>query len=142
MELKTFYDLVEMINEHDTESMLPLFTDDHVLSDAYGNIYAGKETVKNVWNSWFAVCPDLKLEVRDIFKKPTSIAAFGFASGTFRRSPTTKLYHRYPGSFKGIFRDGKIRSWQMIGDSLLGFQVNRLPETFREFGKLTIVRRG
>ena len=127
MELKTFYDLVDMINDHDLPKIRSVLTDDHVLADSCGNVFTGKDIASKVWKTWFDNCPDLSLEIRDIFRKPGSIAAFGFAGGTIQKDNHHNRYHKSPCGFKAIFREGMVKSWHMTGESLPGFRLMAFP---------------
>lgn len=119
------YYFVEAINKHDIEKIYALMTDDHVFIDAHGNQVEGKDKMKWGWAGYFQLFPDYKIEISDIFENGETIAAFGFAEGTFKGLKTmdNENFWRLPASWKAIVDDGKIKYWQVYADSKIPFDI-------------------
>ncbi len=78
------YDFAEAINQHHIEKVFSLITYDHVFIDAHGNSVEGKNKMKAGWAGYFQLFPDYKIDITDVFEDGDTIAAFGFAEGTFK----------------------------------------------------------
>ncbi|MBD0278190.1 MAG: nuclear transport factor 2 family protein [Bacteroidota bacterium] len=118
-------DFANAINRHDIEKIYSLMTDDHKFVDAHGNEVIGKDKMKAGWTGYFQWFPDYKIEITDIFVKGDAIAAFGFASGTFKGKATenNENFWRLPASWKVIVSDKKIKLWQVYADTKIPFDI-------------------
>jgi len=54
-----------------------------------------------------------------------SIAAFGFAAGTYKglKTANNENYRRLPAAWKAIIEDGKIKLWQVYADTKVVFEL-------------------
>jgi ketosteroid isomerase-like protein len=125
MDKKIVYDFVNAINEHNVDTIYSLMTDDHKFVDAHGNEVSGKDKMKAGWTGYFQWFPDYKIEITDIFSQSDTLAAFGFASGTFKGIKTDKNenYWRLPASWKIILSNNKIKLWQVYADTKIPFDI-------------------
>ena len=126
MESRLFlYNFVNAINEHDVDKIYSFMTDDHKFVDAHGNEVIGKDKMKAGWTGYFQLFPDYKIEITDIFAKNDTLAAFGFASGTFKNKKTdnNENYWRLPASWKAVISDNKIKLWQVYADTKIPFDI-------------------
>ena len=125
MSKKIIYDFVNAINGHNVEEISSLMTDDHTFIDAMGNAVTGKDTMKAGWAGYFMWFPDYKIEITDIFAEGDMLAAFGFASGTFKGLETDKNenYWRLPASLKVIVHNDKVKLWQVYADTKIPFDI-------------------
>jgi ketosteroid isomerase-like protein len=115
---------VTAINEHNVDKICSLMTDDHKFIDSQGNTALGKEQMRTGWSRYFQMFPDYKIEITEIFLNGDTIAAFGFAGGTFQGLHDKKEnYWHLPASWKAIIRDGKIQLWQVYADSKIPFDI-------------------
>ena len=115
---------VDAINEHNVEKICSLMTDDHRFIDSHGNEVVGKEKMKAGWIGYFQLFPDYKIELTEIFLDKDTVAAFGFAGGTFQGSIRAKEnYWRLPASWKAVIKDGNIALWQVYADSKIPFDI-------------------
>lgn len=119
------HEFVNAINEHSVDRMYSLMADDHVFIDAHGNEVVGKEKMKAGWAGYFQWLPNYRIEITDIFADGGMVAAFGFASGTFKGIKTEKNenYWRLPAAWKIIVSDIKIKVWQVYGDTKIPFDI-------------------
>ena len=125
MNKEIVYDFVNAINEHNVDKIYSLMTDDHTFIDAHGNEVSGKDKMKAGWKGYFQWFPDYKIEIVDIFFHGDTVAAFGFASGTYKEIKTDKSenYWRLPASWKILLSNNKIRLWQVFADTKIPFDI-------------------
>jgi uncharacterized protein (TIGR02246 family) len=125
MSTQVVYDFAEAINSQNAEEVAGLMTEDHIFIDAHNNQVKGKETMKSGWAMYFQWFPDYKIEIEEIYTNGDSIAAFGFASGTFKniKAPDNKNYWRLPAAWKAVVEKGKIKLWQVYADTKIPFDI-------------------
>jgi ketosteroid isomerase-like protein len=124
MDKQIFHNFVSAINEHNVEKICSLMTDDHQFIDSHGSAALGKDTMRAGWTGYFQLFPDYTIEITDIFLDGNTIAAFGFASGTFEgRNDRIKNYWRLPASWKAVIQNSKIQLWQVYADSKIPFDI-------------------
>ncbi|MGA2624639.1 MAG: nuclear transport factor 2 family protein [Bacteroidota bacterium] len=124
MNKQIVYDFVEAINEHNVDKICSLMTDDHTFIDSHGNEVVGKEKMRAGWIGYFQWFPDYKIEITNMFLNRNTVAAFGFAGGTFQgRSDRSGNYWRLPASWKAVIKNGKIHLWQVYADSKIPFDI-------------------
>ena len=124
MNKKIFNSFVEAINKQNVEEICSLMSEDHLFVDSYGNEAVGKALMKEGWLSYFRLFPDYKVEITDILTNGDMVAAFGFASGTYKGLESNNGNHwRLPASWRAIICDGKIQLWQVYADSKIPFDI-------------------
>jgi ketosteroid isomerase-like protein len=117
-------DFVNAINEHNVDKICLLMTDDHKFIDSQGNEAIGRDKMRAGWIGYFQLFPDYKIEITEIFVNGDTVAAFGFAGGTFQGlSDKKENYWRLPASWKAIIKNGKIQLWQVYVDSKIPFDI-------------------
>jgi ketosteroid isomerase-like protein len=125
MNKQPVYDFAKAIGEHDIDKICSLMTVDHKFVDAHGNEVIGKEKMKAGWKGYLQLFPDYKIEIAEILANDETIAAFGFASGTYKGKTTdnNENYWRLPASWKAIVSDNKIKLWQVYADTKIPFDI-------------------
>ena len=124
MSKQLVYAFVDAINEHNVDTICSLMTDDHKFIDSQGNESVGKEKMRAGWIGYFQLFPDYKIEVTDTFFHNDTVAAFGFASGTFQGLKARKEnYWRLPASWKAIIKNEKILLWQVYADAKIPYDI-------------------
>jgi len=125
MNKQTVYNFANAINEHDVEKINLLMTDDHKFIDAHGNEIVGKDKMKTAWTGYFQWFPDYTIEITEVFVKDNYVAAFGFASGTFKgeKTKSNESYWRLPASWKVAGENEKIKLWQVYADTKIPFDI-------------------
>lgn len=125
MNTKTIYDFINAINEHNTDKIYSLMTDDHIFIDAHNNEFISKDKLKTGWASYFNLFPDYKIEITNMFTNGNNFAAFGFASGTFKGLQTgnNENFWKLPASWKIIVENNKIKLWQVYADTKIPFDI-------------------
>jgi ketosteroid isomerase-like protein len=124
MDMQIIRDFIEAINEHNVDKICSLMTDDHTFIDSHGNEAVGKEKMRAGWIGYFQLFPDYKIEITEIFLNQDTVAAFGFASGTFEGLiDRNENCWRLPASWKAVVKNGKIHLWQVYADSKIPFDI-------------------
>ncbi|HTQ65990.1 MAG TPA: nuclear transport factor 2 family protein [Puia sp.] len=125
MSKKIFYDFVNAINERNVDKIYSLMADDYKFIDAHGNEVSSKDKMKAGWTGYFQWFPDYKIEITDIFSNGDTLAALGFASGTFKGIKTDKNdnYWRLPAAWKVLVNNNKIKLWQVYADTKIPFDI-------------------
>ena len=90
-----------------------------MLKDYYGNVVSGKDKMRSGWIEYFHWFPDYNIEITDLFIENNTIAAFGFAGGSFQGSKYNYLenYFRIPAAWKVTVENDKIKLWQVYADT-------------------------
>jgi ketosteroid isomerase-like protein len=125
MDDKIVFDFVDAINKHNIEDIYSLMSEDHKFIDAHGNEVSGKDKMKAGWSGYFQWFPDYKIEITDILSYSGSIAAFGFASGTFKgiKAEKNENYWRLPAAWKILLGKNKIKLWQVYADTKIPLDI-------------------
>jgi ketosteroid isomerase-like protein len=125
MDKKIVYEFCRAINDHNIDKIYALMAEDHKFIDAIGNEVSGKDKMKAGWSGYFQWFPDYKIEITDFFSNGNTLAAFGFASGTFKGIKTDKNenYWRLPASWKTLLSNNKIKLWQVYVDTKVPFDI-------------------
>ena len=124
MDDQIFQNFVDAINEHNVDKLCSLMTDDHKFIDSQGNEVVGKENMRAGWIGYFQWFPDYKIEITDMFRGGDTVAAFGFAGGTFQGLSNRKEnYWRLPASWKAVINNGKIHLWQVYADTKIPYDI-------------------
>ena len=112
------------INKHNVDEICSLMTEDHKFIDSQGNEVVGKGKMRTGWIGYFQLFPDYKIEITDLFINGDTIAAFGFAGGTFQGLSDKKdNYWHLPASWKAIIKNGQINLWQVYVDSKIPYDI-------------------
>ncbi|MBI3194542.1 MAG: nuclear transport factor 2 family protein [Ignavibacteriae bacterium] len=112
------------INSRNVERITESMTEDHTFIDAHGNTIAGKEQMKAGWFGYFALFPDYRIEVEQMFEDGNTVAVFGYASGTYKgMSDTPDAHWRLPASWKAVVENEKIKLWQVYADTKIPFEI-------------------
>lgn len=125
MNKETVYEFVDAINAHDVDRICSMMTDDHRFIDSHGNESVGKETMRAAWIGYFQLFPDYNIEVTDIFSNGDTLAAFGYAGGTFKgkKTDTNENSWRLPASWRAIVSNNKMKMWQVYCDAKIPFDI-------------------
>jgi ketosteroid isomerase-like protein len=125
MKKQIVYYFAKAINAHDIEKIGSFMADDHIFIDAYGNKVEGKDKMKSGWAGYFQLFPDYKIELTEIFENGDTIAAFGFAEGTFKgiKTDNNENQWRLPAAWKAVVEEGKIKRWQVYADTKIPLDI-------------------
>lgn len=116
--VKTVYEFIEIINEHKTEKIIEMLTDDHILIDSMGTKASGKDILQKSWKGYFSWFPDYKIELKHTFVDEDTIALFGKASGTFYTGKEEKENKfEIPAAWRAEVKNKKISLWQVFADN-------------------------
>jgi len=117
--LEVFCSFVTQINNRDIDALCKLMTENHTFVDSLGNVFNGRETMRNGWAQYFALFPDYRISCEEFFKQGNMIAAVGIASATY--APTGEMLEKnrwvIPAAWKAVVENGQIREWQIYADN-------------------------
>jgi ketosteroid isomerase-like protein len=111
---------VESINRHDVDAMVRLMTPDHTLIDPLSRRVTGEDALQMAWTTYFDWFPDYRIEIDRFFFDGSWIAAFGYASGSFRGRKDR--HWKIPAAWATEVVNGKIKSWQVFADTHIPIQ--------------------
>lgn len=124
MSTETVQRFVDAINSRDVDKICSLMTDDHRFIDSQGNEITGKDTMRQGWKMYFEWFPDYKIEVSEMFVRDDTVAAFGYAGGSFHGLKERKdLSWRLPASWKAKVVNGKVAVWQVYADTKIPYEI-------------------
>lgn len=106
---------IASINRHDVDAMLGLMTPDHTLIDPHSQQVKGLESLRKAWTTYFGWFPDYRIEIDRLFFDSHSVAAFGYAMGSYHGRKDR--HWRIPAAWNINVVDGKIKSWQVFADT-------------------------
>lgn len=109
---------VSVINAHDPVALAALMSRDHRFVDATGAVHAGRQRMLSGWTEYFAAFPDYRIEVDEVITAGSSVALFGWASGTYRGKGRRRkdAAWRIPAAWRATVARGRIRAWQVWCD--------------------------
>lgn len=112
---------INAINGSDVDRMCSLMTEDHMFIDSQDNKTVGKENMRQAWIGYFALFPDYKIEIDEMFEKDSLICILGYASGTYKniRNEDNSNHWRIPAALKAIVSDNLIKQWQVYADNII-----------------------
>lgn len=124
-EKDTILEFVKQINNHNVDGIAELMSDDHTFIDAIGSNITGKEEMKKAWKVYFEWFPDYVINTSDIIAGSSSIAMFGFASGTYKgiKNEANSYYWRLPAAWKIMVENEKIKLWQVYCDTKITYEI-------------------
>ena len=111
-------EFIARINAHDARALAELMTEDHRVVDATDGIIVGRRTLRQGWESFFAMFPDYVIELEDIIASGDVVALFGHASGHFSGAPPqgASPSFRIPLAWRAVIREGLVAEWRIYGD--------------------------
>jgi ketosteroid isomerase-like protein len=117
--LEIFCAFISEINNRDVDALCALMTEDHTFVDSLGNVFNGRETMRNGWTQYFALFPDYRIACEEFFKQGNTIAAVGSASATY--APNGEMLERnrwvIPAAFRAVIENGQVKEWQVYADN-------------------------
>jgi len=109
--------LVESIDRHDVAGILELLTGDPVLIDSLGAALRGRAELERAWRGYFELFPDYRIEVETRIASGSTVALFGFASGSVAVGGSDeRRAWRVPAAWRAVVRGDRIAVWQVYAD--------------------------
>ena len=127
--LATVQEYIARINAHDARSLERLGSPDLRFTDALGKEY---RLTREGWDGYFSDFPDYRMVVERFLVEGDSVAAFGFAEGSFQGkggSIPGASWH-IPTAWRATVQSGKVLEWRVYCDvepMLRSAGVGRLP---------------
>jgi ketosteroid isomerase-like protein len=116
--LETVEAFVKQINAHNVDGIAALMTEDHVFTNAYGNVYCGREEMEAGWVGYFSMFPDFRISVEEMIQDNDTVAVFGTASGTYfaHEQMLDKNRWEIPAAWRAVIKNGLIAEWRVYTD--------------------------
>jgi len=107
---------IRRINAGDARGLAQLAGPKLPFVDATG---AGFILTEEGWRAYFADFPDYRIEVEVVLAAGTSVAVFGWASGSFKGRGAAAPWSawRVPAAWRAVVRAGKLVQWQVVCDA-------------------------
>lgn len=112
---------VSAINAHDVEALGALMTADHVFVDSVGDEVRGRDAMCRLWERYYRLFPDYRLEVEDVLSHADVVGVFGTASGTLASEGAEEPLDpenrwEVPAAWKAVVREGRVSVWRVFAD--------------------------
>jgi len=106
---------VEAINSRDNARLSEWMTSGHVFVDSDGSEYAGRERMRAGWADYFAMVPDYRIEVHEVFDRADMVVMLGYAEGTFSQDGALKNenHWRVPAAWRAVVSGQEVALWQV-----------------------------
>jgi ketosteroid isomerase-like protein len=100
------------INARDAAALTTLMAPDFVFIDSLGTELRGAKTMTPAWRSYFAMCSDYWIRVRDVGPTADALLLAGEAGG-----PIDGISWRIPAAWKIVIRDRHVAEWRVFADN-------------------------
>jgi ketosteroid isomerase-like protein len=106
---------IAAVNSGSAVRLAELMTEDHVFVDSDGAEYRGRSKMTSIWGDYFAMVPDYKIIVREMFAAGGAVMMAGLAEGTFVQGGLLKAenHWRVPAAWRAVIMDGLVAVWQI-----------------------------
>lgn len=110
---------VERINEHDVDGLSALMTDDHRFIDALGESGTGREELRRGWEGYFALVPDYRIDIEEVFSDGPVVVLLGTARGTYGPEGSRRVEDAWlvPAAWRARVTEGRVAEWRVYVDN-------------------------
>ena len=110
---------VDAINAHDVEAIVTMITDDHRFVDTAGQVFEGREGMREAWSGYFKMVPDYTIEVAETLVADDTVVLLGSARGIYSVDSALRPENRWttPAAWRAVVTDEKIAYWQVYADN-------------------------
>lgn len=110
---------VRAINDHSSDRLAELMTDDHVFIDALGHQFRGRDAMRQAWAGFFRLVPGYEIDCADVLARGEVVALFGTAGGNPGRSEEfdPERSWQIPAAWRAVVRGGRIAEWRVYCDT-------------------------
>lgn len=122
---QTVLAFIDCINRHDVEGIIAMLAEDYHFVNSAGDKFAGRDFMRETWQSQFAQHPDFNLRVQRVIADDEGVAVFGWSEGTYAPDGVVRDENRWevPAAFLGVARDGKMTHWEVYSDASIVFDL-------------------
>ncbi len=112
-------EFVAAINEHDTNWLTTLMTENHEFVDSLGERVRGRDLMAQGWAKYFTWMPDYKLEIDNMLVQGEIVGMFGTASGTYTVDGQLRPENawRIPVALRAVVDGERVKKWQIFADN-------------------------
>jgi ketosteroid isomerase-like protein len=104
---------MDRINQRDPGKIADLMTEDHAFVDSLGHAVRGRETMRQGWRAYYAMCPDYRVSHEEIFANGNVVAVFGAAGGTIGAENRWET----PAAWRAVIEGGLVKEWRVYADN-------------------------
>jgi len=117
--IETVLLFLDRINRRDPDKLAELMTEDHVFIDSLGRVMRGRETMRQGWRGYYAMCPDYRVSHEDMFANGNIVAVFGAAGGTISLGGKLTPENRWetPVAWRAVVENGLVKEWRVYADN-------------------------
>jgi ketosteroid isomerase-like protein len=110
---------IERINAGDVPGLVALMTEDHEFRDSMGARVAGRPAMAEAWTRYFAMVPDYRIAVDEVFVSGTVVVLLGTASGTLSCDGSLRPEDAWstPAAFRAHVAAGLVAAWRVYADN-------------------------
>lgn len=110
---------VAAINAHDLAALAGWMSDDHRLLGSLGNPLQGRAALRWAWRMYFAMVPDYRLEIHEIYTRGEVVVLLGETSGTYAPRGELRPGNQWviPAAWRAVVREGKVVEWRVYADN-------------------------
>lgn len=110
---------VRAINRQDVEALAGLMTEEHRFIDALGNVFDGRETMRDAWKAYFRMVPDYTITVDEFFADEPIVVLLGTAQGCYAAGGKVTAERRWstPVAIRAFVQEGRIAEWRVYADN-------------------------
>lgn len=106
---------VRAINRRDLDRLAELMTPAHSFIDSLGNVFEGRDRMRDGWAAYFGMVPDYSVAIEEYYPSDPVVILIGVASGTW--TPDGKLggenRRQTPIAIRARIDDGLIAEWRI-----------------------------
>jgi ketosteroid isomerase-like protein len=117
--METVLQFLERINQHDTDRLAELMTEDHLFIDSLGQSVRGRQKMRTGWQGYYSFCPDYWVSHEEIFPSGNLVAVFGSAGGTIAaegKLPTENKW-QIRAAWLAVVENGLVKEWRVYADN-------------------------
>lgn len=110
---------VQAINAHDLAAIVALMAEEHRFIDSLGEVYVGRERMRDAWEQYFRMVRDYRIEIEESLADGPVVVLLGRADGTYSRGGALRTADRWstPAAWRVRVADGRVVEWQVYADN-------------------------
>jgi ketosteroid isomerase-like protein len=117
--IETVLLFLDRINQRDPDKLAEVMSEDHVFIDSLGRRMNGRETMRQGWRAYYALCPDYWVSHEEIFDHGNVVVVFGAAGGTISSSGKMPVENKWETSaaWRVVVKNGLVQEWRVYADN-------------------------
>ena len=106
---------VAAINSGDPDQVAILMAPGHTFVDSDGVRHSGRQEMRRIWERYFTMVPDYRIEIQETIAREGKVALFGMAEGTFAENGLLRPKNHWavPAAWCVVVEDDRVGLWQL-----------------------------